>query len=92
MLRNTDPAGYAGCCAAIPTIDVTGRLGSVTVPTAVIVGADDPSTTVDHARRIHEAIAHSRLHVIPDAAHLSNVEQPERFTAILLDFLNGIRQ
>jgi 3-oxoadipate enol-lactonase len=87
MLRSTDAQGYAGCCAAIPRVDVTDRLTSVTIPTAVIVGAEDPSTTVDHARRIHEAISHSSLHVIPDAAHLSNVEQPDRFTAILLDFL-----
>jgi 3-oxoadipate enol-lactonase len=87
MVLNTDPHGYAGCCAAIPAIDVTDQLANITVPTAVIVGADDPSTTVAHARRIHAAIPQSTLHIIPDAAHLSNVEQPARFTEILVGFL-----
>ena len=89
MVRSTDPEGYAGCCAAIPEIDVTDRLSAITIPTAVIVGADDPSTTVDHADRIHRAIWRSSLHVIPDAARLFNVEQPEAFTAVLLDFLSA---
>jgi len=89
MLRSTDPEGYAGCCAAIPRIDTTGCLPSLEMPVSVIVGEQDPSTTVDHARRIHEAIARSGLHVIPEAAHLSNVEQPQRFTRILLDLLRG---
>lgn len=87
MVRETDPQGYAGCCGAIPRINVTSRLGAVVAPAAVVVGADDPSTTVEHAQRIHEGIPHSQLHVIPDAAHLSNVEQPEAFAQILLDLL-----
>lgn len=90
MVNSTSPEGYAGCCAAIPRIDVTGQLPSIAVPTAVVVGEQDPSTTVAHARRIHEAIPHSSLHVIPDAAHLSNVEQPAEFTRILRDVLNQL--
>lgn len=87
MLLSANPAGYAGCCAAIAAIDATKRLAAVTVPVCVIVGEQDPSTTIAHAERIHKATAHSTLHVIPDAAHLSNVEQPERFSSILSDFL-----
>lgn len=88
MVRSTDPQGYAGCCAAIQAVNTTDQLGAITIPTAVIVGERDPSTTVEHARRIHDAITHSSLHVIPDAAHLSNVEQPSRFTEIVRALLN----
>ncbi|TQL45030.1 3-oxoadipate enol-lactonase [Homoserinimonas aerilata] len=88
-LRTTNPEGYAGCCAAIPHIDTTARLPAIDVPVAVIVGEHDPSTTIEHARRLHAAIAGSTLHIIPEAAHLSNVEQPEHFTRILLDLLRG---
>lgn len=87
MLRSADPEGYAGCCEAIPHIDTTSRLGELRMPVTVIVGEHDPSTTVEHARRIHEAIPHSALHVIPDAAHLSNVEQSQRFTDALRTLL-----
>lgn len=87
MLLDTSPQGYAGCCAAIAGIDVTRDLRTLRAPTAVVVGANDPSTTVEHARRIHEAIPDASLHVIPRAAHLSNVEQPEAFNHILLALL-----
>ncbi|WP_375001213.1 3-oxoadipate enol-lactonase [Aeromicrobium sp. CTD01-1L150] len=90
MLLASDPQGYAACCRAIPQIDVTDRLHEITVPTAVVVGEHDPSTTVAHARRIHEGVNHSSMHILPSAAHLSNVEQPAAFTAVLLDLLSRV--
>jgi len=89
-LRATAPQGYAGCCAAIPTIDVTERLRGLRIPALVIVGEQDPSTTPEHARRIAEALPGADLAVLPDAAHLSNVEQPEAFNAALLGFLGRL--
>lgn len=87
MLLLTSPRGYAGCCAAISRINVTDQLRDITAPTSVVVGEHDPSTTVDHAQRLHAAIPHSTLRVIPNAAHMSNVEQPEAFNRALLDLL-----
>ncbi|MBE9605290.1 3-oxoadipate enol-lactonase [Acetobacteraceae bacterium H6797] len=90
MLRATDPLGYAGCCGAIPRIDVTDRLDELPMPARVIVGAQDPSTTPDHARRIVAAYTGADLVVLEDAAHLSNVEQPEAFTAAVEEFLERV--
>jgi 3-oxoadipate enol-lactonase len=87
MLRSADPEGYAGCCEAIPHIDTTSRLPRLRMPVTVIVGEHDPSTTVDHARRIHAAIPQATLQLIDDAAHLSNVEQPQQFTQALRTLL-----
>lgn len=87
MIRRTDPRGYVGCCHAIKTLDLTDRLPAITLPTLVVVGEEDPGTPVAAARTIHERIRGSRLHIIPSAAHLSNLEQPEAFTAALVDFL-----
>ena len=92
MLRSTPPQGYAGCCAAIPAIDVTERLSTLRIPARVIVGEQDGSTTPEHARRIVAALPGADLIVLPDAAHLSNVEQPEAFNAALLEFLNRLAQ
>ncbi len=88
MLRGNDPVGYAGCCGAIPRIDVTDRLHELALPARVIVGEQDPSTTPEHARRIVAALPGADLVVLKDAAHLSNVEQPEAFSAAMLGLLD----
>ena len=87
MILATPVAGYCGCCAAIRDMDQRETIRGITTPTMVIVGADDPSTPVAAARLIHERISGSELAVIPDAAHLSNIEQADAFNAALTGFL-----
>ncbi len=87
MIRRTDPRGYAGCCHAIKALDLTDRIGAITRPTLVIVGEEDPGTPVAASRVIHERIKGSALEIIPAAAHLSNLEQPEAFTGAVSRFL-----
>jgi len=86
-IRATPVAGYIGCAHAISHIDLTARLSTIACPTLVIVGADDQGTPPAMAEDIVRAIDGSRLEVIPTAAHLSNVEQPDRFNALLHAFL-----
>jgi len=88
MIRNTMPAGYIGCCKAIPKIDVTDQLGAIKCPVQVIVGDQDVGTPVAMSRAIHEAIPGSELVVIPSASHLSNLEQPAAFNKALAGFLD----
>jgi 3-oxoadipate enol-lactonase len=85
-IRATPVAGYVGCSHAIPKIDFTARLREIRCPTLVIVGAEDPGTPVAMAREIHDHLPGSELVIIPDAAHLSNVEQPEAFNRALDTF------
>lgn len=87
MILNTPVAGFVGCCRAIQAMDQRESVKAVTAPTLVIVGADDPGTTPDMARAIQERIAGSRLTILPEAAHLSNIEQAARFDAAVLEFL-----
>lgn len=89
MIRNTKPAGYIGCCRAIPKINVTDRLGAIRCPVQVIVGEQDVGTPVAMSRAIQEAIPGSRLDVLASASHLSNLEQPAAFNKALLEFLQG---
>ena len=56
-------------------------------PSLVIVGKDDPGTPVAMAEEIHHALPGSKLVVIPSAAHLSNLEQPDAFNQALAGFL-----
>lgn len=86
MLLETPPNGYAGCCAAIRDMDLRSGLGAISVPTLVIGGKLDPATPPAHAQALANGILRARLAML-DAAHLSNLEQPARFTASVLDFL-----
>ncbi len=85
-IRTTPAEGYVGTSAAIPTIDVTERLGEIKVPVLVIVGADDIAMPPSMAKILAEGLPDARLIVIPDAGHLSNLEQPEAFNAALEAF------
>lgn len=89
QILSTPVEGYVGCSEAIRALDFLGRLGEIDLPTLVMVGAEDPSTPVAASRAIHERIRGSKLEIIPEAAHLSNLEQPEAFNAALLHFLEA---
>jgi 3-oxoadipate enol-lactonase len=89
-IRNTPVAGFAGCCEAIARIDVLDRLHEIDCPALVIVGDQDHGTPPEMARQIHANLRGSELLIIPDAAHLSNVEQPQAFNDALLGFLRRV--
>jgi 3-oxoadipate enol-lactonase len=88
MVRRTPVEGYIGSCEAIRDMDQRESIRSIDTPTLVLIGAKDPATTPAAGQLIHEAIAGSKTAVL-DAAHISNVEQPEAFTKTVLDFLAG---
>jgi 3-oxoadipate enol-lactonase len=87
MIRSTPVPGYVGCCHAIPKIDLTERLHQIQCPVQVIVGEQDVGTPVAMSRAIHAATPGSELVIIPQASHLSNLEQPQAFNQALLEFL-----
>jgi len=87
LIRNTAPQGYVGCCHAISKINLTERLAAIKCPVQIIVGDKDVGTPVAMSQAIHAAIPGSALHVIAEASHLSNLEQPAAFNAQLLEFL-----
>jgi 3-oxoadipate enol-lactonase len=82
--------GYAGCCEALGAWDFRAELGSVSAPTLVLVGSEDPATPPDQARLIADGIPGAALEVVPDAAHLVNVEQADRFNRTARNFLAGV--
>jgi 3-oxoadipate enol-lactonase len=75
MIAATDPGGYAACCEAIATMDLRGGLPSVTTPTLVLSGAQDPSIPPSHGRAIADLIPGSRYELLDPGAHLATVER-----------------
>jgi pimeloyl-ACP methyl ester carboxylesterase len=64
-------------------------LGAIKCPTLVLVGDGDEATPPELAHEIAGAIGGARLSVIDDCGHLSALEQPEKVTATLVDWMNG---
>lgn len=87
--RTSSLAGGLRAMAQRP--DSTPLLSSIRVPTLVVVGEDDKATPVSSARAMQAAIRGSRLVIIPEAGHVSNLEQPEQCNAALSEFLQPLR-
>jgi 3-oxoadipate enol-lactonase len=83
----TPVAGYVGCSEAIRRLNYLNRLSAIQIPTLIMVGADDQGTPVAASEAMHAQIKGSKLVVIPDAAHLSNIEQTQIFNDNLIAFL-----
>jgi 3-oxoadipate enol-lactonase len=90
MIRATPVAGYCGCSHAISRLDLTDRLAAIGLPTLLIVGEDDPGTPIAAHEAIKAQIAGAELVVIPQAMHLSNIEQRDAFNAALGTFLSRV--
>ena len=68
--------------------DRAAPLEKISVPTLVITGDEDRVYPQELAQRMARRIAGAELVVLQGCGHLSNLEQPERFNAALLDFLS----
>jgi 3-oxoadipate enol-lactonase len=82
--------GYVGCSEAIRGLGYLERLHKIDLPTLILVGSEDQGTPISASEAMKERIRASELCVIPSAAHLSNIEQPEVFNRELVAFLKGI--
>ena len=89
-IRATPVEGFAGCCEAIAALNVTDRLKAVDCPTLVIVGEEDQGTPPAAAKVIQENIRGAELMIIPAAAHLANINQPEAFNTALTSFYDRV--
>jgi 3-oxoadipate enol-lactonase len=88
MIRQTAAPGYIACASAVRDMSQTDILSRISAPTIIIVGEEDPACTVEQSRVLHEHISGSELVIIPEAAHLSNIEQADKFTTTLRRFLD----
>jgi pimeloyl-ACP methyl ester carboxylesterase len=68
----------------------TGRLGEIMAPALILVGDLDYPQKVDVARAMSQEIAGARLEVIQGTAHVPNMEAPDEFNRLVLDFLEGV--
>jgi 3-oxoadipate enol-lactonase len=87
----TDPAGYLGCIHALSHFDFTRALPTLRVPALALYGEDDAASSAEENERLAALIPGGRFVPFAGARHLPNVEAPERFNRILLDWLGAHR-
>jgi pimeloyl-ACP methyl ester carboxylesterase len=57
------------------------------MPFLLVWGERDPIIPVAHGHATHEQVEHSRLEVFPGAGHFPHLDDPQRFTRVLVDFM-----
>ncbi len=91
MILRSDPKGAAAAQRGMAVRrNYSDDLPSLDVPALVIVGREDPIRPVADAEFMHRQIRNSRLKIIEDAAHMTNMEQSGVFNAALLTFVEGL--
>lgn len=78
-----DLAAYAETCRMLGTADVRAGLGSIKVPTRVLVGEEDYATPPKMAEELNRGIAGSVYTLLPKARHLTPLEFPDKIAAEL---------
>ncbi|HEX5890538.1 MAG TPA: alpha/beta fold hydrolase [Pyrinomonadaceae bacterium] len=88
MMLKTKPEGAAGALLGMAERDdQTSLLSQISCPTLILVGQEDPITPVQDSEKMHREIEGSRLVVIENASHVSNLERTEQFNEELIRFL-----
>ena len=93
MMVKTKPEGAAAALHGMASReDQTDLLSKIKCPTLILVGRTDPITPVADSELMHQKIEGSKLIVIENAAHVSNIEQVDQFNAGLKTFLGELNK
>lgn len=87
LIQSTPVPGYVGCCHAISQLNTTARLKEIKRPVLAIAGEQDAAAP--GTRSIGENVPGAKLVMIPQAAHIANIEQAEAFNRALREFLSS---
>lgn len=87
-LAATSIDGYVACCQAVRDMDHRELLPKIKTPTLIIAGRHDIATPIENAEFIRDRVPGAKLAVL-DAAHISNIEQADKYSRLVLGFLNA---
>jgi 3-oxoadipate enol-lactonase len=87
MLKTSQSALCKTLLALAERAETCGKLPEINVPVLVMAGYEDKITPPAIARFLHEQIKNSRLHILNNAGHVANIENPEDFTEQLKMFI-----
>lgn len=79
-----------GLLAMRDRADFLDRLPELDLPSLVVGAEQDLAVPPAHARQLAAGLPRARLQILPGAGHMANLEQPERFNRVLLEFLASL--
>jgi 3-oxoadipate enol-lactonase len=86
-----DPIGVKGCLLAMAgRTDTTSYLSKIKIPTLVLCGEKDNFTPPNVMKEMAEQIPDSEFYVVPNAGHISPLENPEFVNQKILNFLEKL--
>jgi 3-oxoadipate enol-lactonase len=88
MFAATPLEGYLACGEAVRDMDQRDLLPKIKAPTLVVAGKHDPATPPEANEYIKNNIPGAQYATL-DAAHISNVEQPDAYAKTVLGFLRA---
>lgn len=91
IIQRNSSLGICGALLALASrTDTTEALSGIQVPTLILVGEHDALTPPSASQDMHSKIPNSEFHLVPNAAHMSNIESPEEFNKQILTFLDRL--
>ena len=87
MILATPISGYLGSIEALKVLNFKRNLKKIKVRTQFIVGAND-GPHPEEMKTMHDLVPGSKFKIIPNAAHLSNLEQPKEFNSLITGFID----
>jgi 3-oxoadipate enol-lactonase len=91
MVLATSPVGYIGCAEALKGLDYLRRLPQMEPDTLFVVGALDTGAPQEAMRAMAAATPGAQFEILPDVAHISNMEDVAAFDAAVTNFLGNPR-
>ncbi|MHA1927923.1 MAG: alpha/beta fold hydrolase [Candidatus Thorarchaeota archaeon] len=89
-IRKCKPAIIRRDFAACNGFDIMNRISGISLPTLVVVGAQDIMTPVKYSKYLHDKFPNSTLHIIEKAGHSVMLEQPHEFNAHVKDWMKTL--
>jgi 3-oxoadipate enol-lactonase len=90
-LLGTSPEGYIGCAIAIQNFNYADKDHAIKSPTLVARGSDDKGATREQSEHLISLIANAKYAEIAGGRHVCNVEYPDQFNRMMLDWINANR-
>ena len=92
VFANSDHIITQGLTALAERVETCSILDNISIPTLIICGREDVVTPLEESKFMNSKIKGSILHVIGNAGHVSNLEEPGKFNKYIRDFLNDFCQ
>jgi 3-oxoadipate enol-lactonase len=89
-MARIDPDAFRIGTEAVWLADQRDRVAEIAVPTLVLVGDQDTVTPPALSEELANAIPGARLQIFAGAGHLTNIERPDEFNAVVETFIHGV--